>query len=194
MLKTLEGEDIAHIDINSDEGIIFNFLSKESYIWIIDFLFLGHIFNKIPYIHLGLAQIESMVGDKMAKKLIDSIGDILGTSKPKKEKQDKKETFMSIEEITLPSGEKQSRIIEGAEIGDDLIEVKTKEIIEKKEEKDKDPKTTIDELTKQIKEVNDKMEKMLGQVEENRKKIENEEESDGPPLSLDPRSDLSDEK
>lgn len=155
MLKTLEGEDISHIDINSDEG---------------------------------LAQIESMVGDKMAKKLIDSIGDILGTSKPKKEIQDKKETIVSIEEVTLPSGEKQSRIIEGTEIGDDLIEIK--EYVKKKE--NDDPKTSISELTKQIKEVNDKMEKMLGRNAVD--KVANEDQATEQPLSLDPRSDLSDEK
>lgn len=131
-----------------------------------------------------------MVGDKMAKKLIDSIGDILGTSKPKKEKQDRKETVVSVEEITLPSGEKQSRIIEGTEIGDDLIEIRTKEVIENKEDKPVDPKTTISELTKQIKEVNDKMEKMLGKANE----ATNHELPSEKPLSLDPRSDLSDEK
>ena len=126
----------------------------------------------------------------MAKKLIDSIGDILGTSKPKIEKQDRKETVVSVEEITLPSGEKQSRIIEGTEIGDDLIEIRTKEVIEKKDDIPVDPKIAISELTKQIKEVNDKMEKMLGKA--------NEATNDGlpseKPLSLDPRSDLSDEK
>ena len=87
----------------------------------------------------------------MAKKLIDSIGDILGTSKPKKEKQDRKETVVSVEEITLPSGEKQSRIIEGTEIGEDLIEIRTKEVIENKDDLPVDPKIAISELTKQIK-------------------------------------------
>ena len=131
-----------------------------------------------------------MVGDKMAKKLIDSIGDILGTSKPKKEKQDRKETVVSVEEITLPSGEKQSRIIEGTEIGDDLIEIRTKEVIENKDDIPVDPKIAISELTKQIKEVNDKMEKMLGKANE----ATNHEFPSEKPLSLDPRSDLSDEK
>ena len=131
-----------------------------------------------------------MVGDKMAKKLIDSIGDILGTSKPKIEKQDRKETVVSVEEITLPSGEKQSRIIEGTEIGDDLIEIRTKEVIENKDDKPVDPKIAISELTKQIKEVNDKMEKMLGKANE----ATNDELPNEKPLSLDPRSDLSDEK
>ena len=78
---------------------------------------------------------------------------------------------MSIEEVTLPSGEKQSRIIEGTEIGDDLIEIK--EYVKKKE--NEDPKTSISELTKQIKEVNDKMEKMLGRKE---KRIEKEQEGE----------------
>ena len=137
-----------------------------------------------------MAQIESMVGDKMAKKLIDSIGDILGTSKPRKEKQDRKETVLSVEEITLPSGEKQSRIIEGTEIGDDLIEIRTKEVIESKDDIPVDPKISISELTKQIKEVNDKMEKMLGKANE----ATNDELPGEKPLSLDPRSDLSDEK
>ena len=126
----------------------------------------------------------------MAKKLIDSIGDILGTSKPKIEKQDRKETVVSVEEITLPSGEKQSRIIEGTEIGDDLIEIRTKEVIEKKDDIPVDPKIAISELTKQIKEVNDKMEKMLGKANE----ATNDELISEKPLSLDPRSDLSDEK
>ena len=126
----------------------------------------------------------------MAKKLIDSIGDILGTSKPKKEKQDRKETVVSVEEITLPSGEKQSRIIEGTEIGDDLIEIRTKEVIENKDDIPVDPKIAISELTKQIKEVNDKMEKMLGKANE----ATNDELPSEKPLSLDPRSDLSDEK
>ena len=126
----------------------------------------------------------------MAKKLIDSIGDILGTSKPKNEKQDRKETVLSVEEITLPSGEKQSRIIEGTEIGDDLIEIRTKEVIESKDDIPVDPKISISELTKQIKEVNDKMEKMLGKANE----ATNDELPGEKPLSLDPRSDLSDEK
>ena len=126
----------------------------------------------------------------MAKKLIDSIGDILGTSKPKNEKQDRKETVLSVEEITLPSGEKQSRIIEGTEIGDDLIEIRTKEVIESKDDIPVDPKISISELTKQIKEVNDKMEKMLGKANE----ATNDELQGEKPLSLDPRSDLSDEK
>ena len=150
------------------------------------FIFLLFL-SKIPCF-IGLAQIESMVGDKMAKKLIDSIGDILGTSKPKKEIQDKKETIVSIEEVTLPSGEKQSRIIEGTEIGDDVIEIK--EYVKKKE--DEDPKTSISELTKQIKEVNEKMEKMLGRNTVDN--VANEDQATDQPLSLDPRSDLSDEK
>ena len=95
--------------------------------------------------------------------------------------------------LTAPSpltGEKQSRIIEGTEIGDDLIEIRTKEVIENKDDIPVDPKIAISELTKQIKEVNDKMEKMLGKANE----ATNDELPSEKPLSLDPRSDLSDEK
>ena len=125
---------------------------------------------KFCILFLGLAQIESMVGDKMAKKLIDSIGDILGTSSTKKPKEGK-DTVTTIEEIILPSGEKQSRIIESTQVNDDVIEVKTKtatsnpkESLEDDEEKDDDKldkKEIMSDISRQIKEVSDKMNKML---------------------------------
>ena len=175
---------------------VFVFLSCLAILNDFCFCIFDNLYNNGSYafhIFVGLAQIESMVGDKMAKKLIDSIGDILGTSKPKKEKQDEKETIMSIEEITLPSGEKKSRIIEGTQIGDDLIEIKTKDYVEKKEEGRTDTKNLMSDLTKQIKEVNDKMERMLGKSNAI-DKTGIEDHPNEEPLSLDPRSDLSDER
>ena len=138
---------------------------------------------------LGLAQIESMVGDKMAKKLIDSIGDILGTSSTKKPKEGK-DTVTPVEEIILPSGEKQTRIIESTKVNDDVIEVRTKTAIidpkkspEEDEEEDDDilnKMETKSDLSRQIKKVTDKIRKRHAQP-------------DGNTISLDPRSDLSDE-
>ena len=156
---------------------------------------------------LGLAQIESMVGDKMAKKLIDSIGDILGTSSTKKAKE-KTETI--IEEIILPSGEKQSRIIEGTQIDDDTIEVRSKtttsspnkltedelrRINEDEEEADEvlDHKDIMGDLSRQVKEVSDKLNKML-QKDINSKDTDENQYPDKKTISLDPRSDLSDEQ
>jgi hypothetical protein len=143
-----------------------------------------------------------MVGDKMAKKLIDSIGDILGTSSTKKPKEGK-DTLTTIEEIILPSGEKQSRITESTKVNDDTIEVRTKTAIsnpnkspEEDEEEEDDlskKKPTKSEITRKIKAVSDKMSKML-QGDVNNKATNENAQPEGNTISLDPRSDLSDER
>ena len=158
----------------------------------------------------GLSKIESMVGDKMAKKLIDSIGDILGTPSSNKNldktKTDKniKETEVHVEEVILPSGEKQSRIIEEKEKDinrniDDIENEKKDTEINNNEplpehpfEDEYDTKGIMKELTRQIKEVNDRMEKLMEKEKANEGK-DNANKEDTP-VSLDPRSDLSSDR
>ena len=62
-----------------------------------------------------------MVGDKMAQKLLDSIGDMLGTTKPKKDVKlkDTDGELPDIEDVVLPSGEKQSRLVEPNELSEE---------------------------------------------------------------------------
>ena len=121
-----------------------------------------------PGTHLGLAEIESMVGNKMAQKLLDSIGDILGgTSDSKKEVKSETTERPAVEDIVLPSGEKVSRI--------------------KVTEDDKD--TTASADTGDIQSDGDSnVRKESSYNEENLKNDEPES------ASMDPRSDISDER
>ena len=157
----------------------------------------------------GLSKIESMVGDKMAKKLIDSIGDILGTpssnknvGKTESKSSKAKDTNIRVEEIVLPSGEKQSRIVEEEEIdinqniADMESEKKDTEINNNEPlpvhpfEDEYDTKGIMKELTRQIKEVNDRMEKLLEKENKGKDNANNKDAS----MSLDPRSDLSSDR
>ena len=159
----------------------------------------------------GLSKIESMVGDKMAKKLIDSIGDILGTpssnknlEKAESKSKSMKDTDVHVEEVILPSGEKQSRIIEGKEKDinrniDDIENERKETEINNNEplpehpfEDEYDTKGIMKELTRQIKEVNDRMEKLMEKEKTNEGK-DNANKEDTP-VSLDPRSDLSSDR
>ena len=159
----------------------------------------------------GLSKIESMVGDKMAKKLIDSIGDILGTQssnknleKAESKSKSMKDTDVHVEEVILPSGEKQSRIIEEKEKDinqnvDDIENEKKDTEINNNEplpehpfEDEYDTKGIMKELTRQIKEVNDRMEKLMEKEKANEGK-ENAKNRDNS-ISLDPRSDLSSDR
>ena len=159
----------------------------------------------------GLSKIEGMVGDKMAKKLIDSIGDILGTpssnknlEKAESKSKSMKDTDVHVEEVILPSGEKQSRIVEEKEkdidrnIDDIENEKKVTEINNNEPlpehpfEDEYDTKGIMKELTRQIKEVNDRMEKLMEKekANEGKDKANNKDTS----ISLDPRSDLSSDR
>ena len=159
----------------------------------------------------GLSKIESMVGDKMAKKLIDSIGDILGTpssnknlEKAESKSKSIKDTDVHVEEVILPSGEKQSRIIEEKEkdtnqnVEDIENEKKDTEINNNEPlpehpfEDEYDTKGIMKELTRQIKEVNDRMERLMEKEKSNEGK-DNANKEDTP-VSLDPRSDLSSDR
>ena len=159
----------------------------------------------------GLSKIESMVGDKMAKKLIDSIGDILGTpssnknlEKAESKSKSIKDTDVHVEEVILPSGEKQSRIIEVKEKDinrnvDDIenenkgTEINNNEPLpEHPFEDEYDTKGIMKELTRQIKEVNDRMEKLMEKEKANEGK--NNGNKEDTPVSLDPRSDLSSDR
>ena len=62
-----------------------------------------------------------MVGEKMAEKLLDSIGEMLGTTKPKKDVKLKGTDGVvpDIEDVVLPSGEKQSRLVEPNELSEE---------------------------------------------------------------------------
>ena len=133
-------------------------------------------------------KIETMVGEKMAQKLIDSIGDILGPPDPKKLLKSKKEgdqaslkEKLSVEEITLPSGEKQSRIIKRKEL-EELLASK----------KEKQNPASASPINSKEKVADDRDMKMLDIDVE--KKILNEATSPEDSVSLDPRSDLSEER
>ena len=148
-----------------------------------------------------------MVGDKMAKKLIDSIGDILGTPHVKKQKFGTKDEF-EVEEVLLPSGEKKSVIVQNEEDDDSIVGIKTKQTDTKPklspaeldeddedeggDDKILDAKEMMSELSRQIKEVSNKMSKMLAQDDNNR--VSDQASPKENPISLDPRSDLSDQK
>ena len=109
-----------------------------------------------------------MVGNKMAQKLLDSIGDILGgTSDSKKEVKSETSERPAVEDIVLPSGEKVSRI--------------------KVTEDDKDTTGLADTGDMQS-DGDSNLKKENSYNEENLKNDEPES------ASMDPRSDISDER
>ena len=129
-----------------------------------------------------------MVGEKMAQKLIESIGDILGPPDPKKLLKSKKEgdedslkEKLSVEEITLPRGEKQSRIVKRKEL---------EELLASKKETQKP--ASASPVNSKEKVADDRDMKMLDIDVD--KKISNDATSPEDSVSLDPRSDLSDER
>ncbi len=72
----------------------------------------------------GMEEIERMVGNKMAEKLVTELGSLFGAPVTKKVITSSKD-LLEVEEYTLPSGEKQTRLVKKNAFTNMLDEIKT---------------------------------------------------------------------
>ena len=187
LLKALDDEDISHIDVNSDEG---------------------------------MQMIEGMVGLKLAEKLMGEIGSLFGKAlTPSTSKwitpSDGKNPI-EVHEVTLKSGEKQTRLVEKSSLNALLSGMKTDKERRKKAENAKRKEMAKDflnvfktldeiadfqeskeedngEITKQKQDRVSALKELEKQVEQLNEQMDQEEEAKEEEVNLDPRSDVSDE-
>lgn len=189
LLKALDGEDISHIDVDSEEG---------------------------------MQMIEGMVGLKLAEKLMGEIGSLFGkaltpSTSSKWIVPSEGQNSIEVQEVTLESGEKQTRLVEKSSLNSLLSGMKSDRERRKKAESAKRKEMakdflnmfkTIDEIAdfqdskegKSDKNAEDKrlrvdaIKELESYVDELNSKLDQEGQStDKKNVNLDPRSDVSDE-
>ena len=182
LLKALDDEDISHIDVNSDEG---------------------------------MQMIEGMVGLKLAEKLMGEIGSLFGKAlTPSTSKwitPSNGQNPIEVHEVTLKSGEKQTRLVEKSSLNALLSGMKTDKERRKKAENTKRKEMakdflnvfkTLDEIAdfqeskeEDSDEITKQKQDRVSALKELEKQVDqlDQEEETKEKVNLDPRSDVSDE-